>query len=149
VAVLPQGPLTTRVLAPKSTEFVGTVPLTVTFKVDGDAERRVNATVSLERLSKVVVARRPLGRFKPIDPEDIEVRAVDAAGLPFDCITDPAAVIGKRTRRLVETGAALRPDMVESPPLVKSGTACASSPKAPGCASPPSARSSSAGPRAS
>jgi flagellar basal body P-ring formation protein FlgA len=119
--VLPQGPLTTRVLAPKSTEFVGTVPLTVTFKVDGDAERRVNATVSLERLSKVVVARRPLGRFKPIDPEDIEVRAVDAAGLPFDCITDPAAVIGKRTRRLVETGAALRPDMVESPPLVKSG----------------------------
>jgi flagellar basal body P-ring formation protein FlgA len=119
--VLPQGPVTTRVLAPKSTELVGTVPLTVTFKVEGDAERRVSATVSLERLIKVVVARRPLGRLKPIDPEDVEVRAVDAAGLAFDCLTDLQTVIGKRTRRLVESGAVLRPDMVESPPLVKSG----------------------------
>jgi flagella basal body P-ring formation protein FlgA len=119
--VLPQGPVTTRVLAPKSSELVGTVPLTVTFKVDGDAERRLSATVSLERLTRVVVARRPLGRFKPVDPEDVEVRAVDAAGLPHDCITDPAEVIGKRTRRLIDSGAALRPDMVESPPLVKNG----------------------------
>ena len=119
--VLPQGPVATRVLAPKSTELVGTVPLTVTFKVDGDAERRLSATVSLERMTRVVVARRPLGRFKPVDPEDVEVRAVDAAGLPHDCITDPAEVIGKRTRRLVDSGAALRHDMVESPPLVKNG----------------------------
>lgn len=119
--VLPQGPLTTRVLAPKATELIGTVPLTVTFKVDGDVERRVSATVTLERLTKVVVARRPLGRFKPIEPEDVEVKSLDAAGLDPDRITDPEAVIGKRTRRLVESGAVLRPDMVESPPLVKSG----------------------------
>ncbi len=119
--VLPQGPVTTRVLAPKSTELVGTVPLTVTFKVDGDPERRVSATVTLERLVRVVVARRPLGRYKPIDPEDVEVRAVDAAGLATDCLTDPEAAIGKRTRRMIDSGAALRPDMVESPPLVKSG----------------------------
>jgi len=119
--VLPQGPVTTRVLAPKSTELIGTVPLTVTFKVDGDSERRVSATVTLERLTQVVVARRPLGRFKPIEPEDVEVRALDAAGLDPDRITDPEAVIGKRTRRPVDSGAVLRPDMVESPPLVKSG----------------------------
>ena len=119
--VLPQGAVTTRVLAPKSTELVGVVPLTVTFKVEGDAERRISATVVLERLTKVVVARRPLGRLKPIDPDDVEVRSVDAAGLDADSITDPGAVIGKRTRRLVESGAVLRPDMVESPPLVKNG----------------------------
>src|SRR5512143_2087681 len=39
--VLPQGQLVTRVLAPKNTELGGTVPFTVIFKVDDDAEQRV------------------------------------------------------------------------------------------------------------
>jgi len=69
----------------------------------------------------VVVARRPLGRYKPIDDDDLEVKAVDAAGLPADCITSPETVIGKRTRRPVDTGTVLRPDLVEFPPLVKNG----------------------------
>lgn len=119
--VLPQGQLVTRVLAPKNTEWAGAVPLTVAFKVDGDAEKRVPITVSLERLAKVVVARRPLGRFKPIDDEDIEVKAVDVAGLAADCITNPEMLIGKRTRRPVDTGTVLRHDLVELPPIVKTG----------------------------
>jgi len=119
--VLPQGQLVTRVMAPKNTELAGTVPLTVIFRVDDDAEKRVWVTVSLERLTKVVVARRPLGRFKPIDDEDIEVKAVDAAGLPVDCITNPELVIGKRTRRPVDAGTVLRQELVELPPLVKNG----------------------------
>jgi flagella basal body P-ring formation protein FlgA len=119
--VLPQGHLVTRVLAPRNTELAGTVPLTVVFKVDDDAEKRVWVTVSLERLRKVVVARRPLGRFKPIEDEDLEVKAVDAAGLPADCVTNPEMVIGKRTRRPVDSGAVLRHELVELPPLVKNG----------------------------
>jgi flagella basal body P-ring formation protein FlgA len=119
--VLPQGRLTTRVVAPKSTEWAGTVPLSVVFKVDDEAEKRVWVTVSLERLTRVVVARRPLGRYKPIDDDDLEVKAVDAAGLPADCITNPEVVIGKRTRRPVDAGSVLRPDLVEFPPLVKNG----------------------------
>jgi flagella basal body P-ring formation protein FlgA len=119
--VLPQGALTTRVVAPKNTEWAGTVPLSVIFKVDGEAERRVWVTASLERLIPVVVARRPLGRYKPIDDDDLEVKAVDAAGLSADCITNPELVIGKRTRRPVDAGTVLRPEMVEFPPLVKTG----------------------------
>jgi flagella basal body P-ring formation protein FlgA len=119
--VLPQGHLTTRVVAPKNTELAGTVPLSVIFKVDDEAEKRVWVTVSLERLTRVVVARRPLGRYKPIDDDDLEVKAVDAAGLPADCIINPEVVIGKRTRRPVDAGTVLRPDLVEFPPLVKNG----------------------------
>ena len=33
--VLPQGPLTTRVVAPKNTEWAGTIPLSVVFNVGG------------------------------------------------------------------------------------------------------------------
>jgi flagellar basal body P-ring formation protein FlgA len=119
--VLPQGRLTTRVAAPKNTELAGTLPLSVVFSVDEEVEKRVWVTVSLERLTRVVVARRPLGRYKPIDDDDIEVKDVDAAGLPADCITRPETVIGKRTRRPVDTGTVLRPDLVEFPPLVKNG----------------------------
>jgi flagella basal body P-ring formation protein FlgA len=119
--VLPAGRLTTRVAAPKTTEWAGTVPLSVVFNVDEEFEKRVWVTVSLERLTRVVVARRPLGRYKPIDEDDLEVKAVDAAGLPADCITRPETVIGKRTRRPVDSGTVLRPDLVEFPPLVKNG----------------------------
>jgi flagella basal body P-ring formation protein FlgA len=119
--ILPQGQLVTRVQAPKNTELAGTIPVTVIFKVDNDAEKRVWATVSLERLIRVVVARRPLGRYKPIDENDLEVKAVDAAGLPADCISDPELVIGKRTRRPLDTGTVLRQELIEFPPLVKNG----------------------------
>jgi flagella basal body P-ring formation protein FlgA len=120
-AVLPQGRLTTRVVAPKNTEWAGAIPLSVVFNVDEEVEKRVWVTVSIERLTRVVVARRPLGRYKTIDDEDLEVKALDAAGLPADCITHLDAVIGKRMRRPVDTGTVLRPDLVEFPPLVKNG----------------------------
>lgn len=119
--VLPKGPLTTNVAGPKNLELAGSVPLQVTFSVKPDFERRVWVTVQLERRLNVVVARRPLGRFKPIEAEDIEVQAVDVAGLPADRIEDPEAAIGKRTRRAVDSGTVLRPDLLESPPLVKRG----------------------------
>lgn len=119
--VLPKGPLTTHVAGPKNLELAGSVPLQVTFSVKPDFERRVWVTAQLERRLNVVVARRPLGRFKPIEAEDIEVQAVDLAGLPADRIEDPEAAIGKRTRRAVDSGAVLRPDLLESMPLVKRG----------------------------
>jgi flagella basal body P-ring formation protein FlgA len=119
--VLPLGRLTTRVAAPKNTDWAGAIPLSVVFTVDEEEEKRAWVTVSIERLTRVVVARRPLGRYKPIDEDDVEVRAVDAAGLPEDRITQVEAVIGKRTRRPVDTGTVLRPELVEFPPLVKNG----------------------------
>lgn len=119
--VLPKGPMTSRVLVPKNTEMAGSVPLAVEFAVGDDFEKRVWVTATLEQWANVVMTRRPLGRFKPIEEEDIEVKAVDLAGLPADRITDVDAVIGKRTRRALDTGTVLRPDLVEFPPLVKRG----------------------------
>lgn len=119
--VLPKGPLSIQVNAPKNSELAGSLPLQVTFKVDPDFERRIWVTVSLERRVNVVVARRPLGRFKPIEADDIEWKALDLAGLPADRIDDPEVAIGKRTRRALDSGTVLRPDLLEFPPLVKRG----------------------------
>jgi flagella basal body P-ring formation protein FlgA len=118
---LPKGQLTTQVSVPKNSELAGSVPLQVIFTVEPDFERRVWVTASLEQRVNVVVARRPLGRFKPIEADDIEMKALDLAGLPADRIDDPEVAIGKRTRRAVDSGTVLRPDLLEFPPLIKRG----------------------------
>ncbi len=118
---LPKGAFTARVSAPKGSELAGHVPLQVVFNVEPDFERRIGVTASLEQRVNVVVARRPLGRFKPIDAADVELKPVDVAGLPADRIDDPEMVIGKRTRRALDSGTVLRPDLLEFPPLVKRG----------------------------
>ncbi|MFO7707957.1 MAG: flagellar basal body P-ring formation chaperone FlgA [Desulfobacterales bacterium] len=119
--VLPKGRLSWHVSAPRSGSLTGSVPLAVVLRVNEDFERRLNVTAQVEVRVKAVVSSRPLGRYKPIEEGDIEVREVDLAGLPADFISDPEAVIGKRTRRAVDTHAVLRPDLVELPPVVKRG----------------------------
>jgi flagella basal body P-ring formation protein FlgA len=69
----------------------------------------------------VVVTRKPLGRHKPITEDDIELQTMDLSDLPGGVITDPGAVLGKRTRRAVGAQIPLRADLVELPPLVKRG----------------------------
>jgi len=71
-------------------------------------------------MTRVVVARRPLGRYKPIDDDDIEVRSLDAAGLPTDCITNRD---GGRQAHPPSAGFRQCADRRRSgvPPLVKNG----------------------------
>ncbi len=119
--VLPRGRLTWQVAAPRNAPLAGNVPFAIIFKVDDEAERRVNLTAVVEARVQAVVSRRPLGRFKPIEASDLELREIDLAGLPADYIAEPELVIGKRTRRAVEANTVLRPDWVELPPVVKRG----------------------------
>jgi flagellar basal body P-ring formation protein FlgA len=119
--LLPKGRLSHEVAAPRNTTLAGSLPLTVTLKVNDEVEKRMPVTVVVEALVNAVVTTRPLGRFKPIDESDVELRPVDVSGLPSDFIADPEAVLGKRTRRLLDANTVLRPDLVESQPIVKRG----------------------------
>mgnify|MGYP001825038479 FL=1 len=46
---------------------------------------------------------------------------MDLEEKPDGVITDPGAVLGKRTRRAIGTQTPLRADLIELPPLVKRG----------------------------
>lgn len=118
---LPKGAFSARVSVPKNSELAGQVPLQVVFNVEPDFERRLWVTANLEQRVRVAVVRRPLGRFKTIEAADVELKAVDVAGLPADRIDDPETAIGKRTRRALDSGTVLRPDLLEFPPIVKRG----------------------------
>ena len=119
--LLSKGSLSHQVAAPRNAALSGSLPLTVTLKVNDEIEKRMTVTAVVEVLVNAVVTTRPLGRFKPIEESDVEVRTVDVSGLPSDYIGDPEAVLGKRTRRLLDANTVLRPDLVESQPIVKRG----------------------------
>lgn len=119
--VVPSGALELRVVRAKGTELLGTVPLTLVVKAGEEPERRFPAAVTVERLVPVLVARRPLGRFKPLSEEDVAVAERDAAGLPQDALSRPEAVFGKRVKRPVEAGAVITSDLLEARPVVKNG----------------------------
>ena len=118
---LPGGRITYGVKAPRNREMVGQVPFAVNFDVNGRLYKRVWATVTIEVLAEVVITKKPLGRHKPITEDDITVVRMDLAKVPSDVITDPEAVLGKRTSRAIGSKTVLRANLVEFPPLVRRG----------------------------
>ncbi len=118
---LPGGRITYEVKAPRNRQMVGQIPFAVRFDVNGKLYKRVWATVTIEVLAEVVITKKPLGRHKPITEDDIMVLKMDLAKVPSDVITDPEAVLGKRTKRAIGSKTVLRANLVEFPPLVKRG----------------------------
>lgn len=119
--ILPKGDITCRVEPVRNRDFIGKVPLAVIFKVGRDFEKKVWAVVDIEMLRQVVVTRRPLRRYRQITEDDIEMREMDLARLPSNFVTSYEEILGKRTRKAIDANTVLRPDLIESPPLVKRG----------------------------
>ena len=119
--ILPKGRITYRVTAPRNRQLMGRCPLSVHFSINGNTEKKIWVTAVLEVLGPVVVTRKPLGRYRPIAADDIEVQTMDLANLPANVLSDPEAAIGKRTKRAIGAQMPLRADSIELPPLVKRG----------------------------
>jgi flagella basal body P-ring formation protein FlgA len=119
--ILPKGRIAYQVAAPRRPQLMGKCSFTIDFSVNGHVEEKVWATATIEIRGPVVVTRKPLGRYKPITEDDIELQTMDLSDLSGDVITDPAVVLGKRMRRAVGAQIPLRADLIELPPLVKRG----------------------------
>ena len=100
---------------------MGTCSIAVDFSVNGHFEKKVWTTATVEVWGPVVVTRKPLGRYKPITEDDIMLQTLDLTHLSSNVVTDPAAVLGKRTKRAIGAQTPLRADSIELPPLVKRG----------------------------
>lgn len=119
--ILSKGRIAYKVSTPRGLELAGRCSIAVDFSVDGHLQKRVWATATVEILGPVLVTRKPLGRYKPITEDDIELQTMDLTDLPADVMTDPGEVLGKRMRRAVGARIPLRADLIELPPLVKRG----------------------------
>jgi len=119
--ILPKGDVTYKVVRPAKTELLGTTLLSVDFSVNRRFVKKVWVSVNIAVFTEVVVTKRPLGRYRLITEDDIHVVSMNLAELSSSVITCPEEVLGKRTRRAIDSDAVLRPDLVELPPLVKRG----------------------------
>ena len=119
--ILPTGTLTYKVVPPPRTDYLGLTPFSVDFSVNGKFVKRSWVTLYIEVMAEVVVTQKPLGRYKLIDEGDICLKKMNLAKLPSNVITRYEDVLGKRTRRSIDSNVTLRPDHVELPPLVKRG----------------------------
>ena len=119
--ILPRGHITYQVMAPRNTKYLGKIPLAVHFIVDGQFQKKVWTSATIEMFVDVVVAAKPLQKHKTITEDVIELRQMDLAHLPANVITDPMAVLGKRARSTISAKTVLRTDLIELPPLVKRG----------------------------
>jgi flagella basal body P-ring formation protein FlgA len=118
---LPKGDIRYKVIPTRNSEMMGKMLLSIDFDVDGKFQKSVWATATIEVLTDVVVTTKPLARLKPISEDDISMQKMDLANLPSDVITDPEAILGKRTKRAIGKQTALRAEHLELPPLVNRG----------------------------
>jgi flagella basal body P-ring formation protein FlgA len=119
--VLAKGQVSYKVSVADNQSLRGKCSIAVEFSVNGSDQKKIWAIATIEVLGPVVVTRKPLGRYQPIDEDDIELKTMDLSDLPDDVITDPEAILGKRTTRAIGAQVPLRADTVELPPLVKRG----------------------------
>jgi len=116
--LLPKGEFDYSIVPPKHKDFLGNVPLSVSFYVNGNYQKRVYVTVDVELIIDVVVARRPLRKHHKLTDIDIKTVRMDFADLPSNCITKPEDAVGKKLKRAVYTDTVLRSDLIELPPTV-------------------------------
>jgi flagellar basal body P-ring formation protein FlgA len=117
-AVLPTGEMTYKIVPPKNTDFLGKVPLSIYFYVNGEMEKRVFATLETELLANVVIVRRPLKRNHTIRDIDIKLVRMNMAGVPSNCMVNPDDVLGKKTKRAVDAGDVLSSDLLFMPAIL-------------------------------
>jgi flagella basal body P-ring formation protein FlgA len=119
--ILSKGQVSYKVTAADNQPLKGKCSIAVEFSVNGYDQKKIWAVATIEVLGPVVVTRKPLGRYKPIEEDDIELKTMDLSDFPDDVITDPEMILGKRTTRAIGAQVPLRADNVELPPLVKRG----------------------------
>ncbi|SPD72673.1 exported hypothetical protein [uncultured Desulfobacterium sp.] len=119
--ILPTGVISYEISPPKNTDYLGTIPLSIQFLVNGRPERKIWVSVSIEVFAEVVVTKRPLGRHKMITEDDLEVVVMDLAKVPSNGIKNSEVAVGKRTKRQIDAYAVLQEDQIENAPLIKRG----------------------------
>ncbi len=119
--VFPKGKISYQILSPKRIKLSDIIYLPVIFKIDGVFQKKIGVQVNIEVLCDVVVANRPLARYKLLTRDDLTFKTMDITRLSSSVIMDIDSVLGKRLRKSINAKTVLTANLVESPPIVKRG----------------------------
>lgn len=118
---VPSGRITLRVAAPKHTDWIGATPFTVHVWVQGQRMKKLTIPALIEVWSDVVVSAKPLGKYQPIERDDIRIQRMNLARVPSNAVVQLEQALGRRANRHIAPDCILRRDQVELPPVVKRG----------------------------
>jgi flagella basal body P-ring formation protein FlgA len=118
---VPSGRITLQVAAPKHMDWIGGTPFTVHIRVQGQDVKRLTVPALIEVWSDVVVSTKPLGRFQPIQRDDIRLQRMNLAGVPSNAVVSLEQALGRRANRSIAPDCVLRRDQIELAPVVKRG----------------------------
>lgn len=118
---VPSGRITLRVAAPKHADWIGSTPFAVYIWVKGKRLKRLTVPALIEVWSDVVVSSKPLGKYQPIERDDIRIKRMNLDRVPSNVVVRLDQALGRRTRRNIAADCILRLDQIESPPVVKRG----------------------------
>jgi flagella basal body P-ring formation protein FlgA len=102
---------------------IGTVPVKITFLLDGGGALTYAATARVRPFASVLVATERLNRHDILAGEALRAETREITHLTDAYFTDPKGVAGKRVRRVMGVGTILRASDVEAVPLVDRGAA--------------------------
>jgi len=100
----------------------GTVPFKITVTFADGTERTYTATARVRLFKSVAVAARRLRRHEVVDREDIRVETRDITFMSDAYFETRDAVVGKRTRRMINAGTILAASDVEAIPIIERGS---------------------------
>jgi flagellar basal body P-ring formation protein FlgA len=118
---VPSGRITLQVAAPRHMDWIGGTPFTVQIWVQGQKIKRLTVPALIEVWSDVVVSTKPLGRFQPIQRDDIRIQRMNLAGVPSNAVVSLEQALGRRANRSIAPDCILRRDQIELAPVVKRG----------------------------
>lgn len=119
--VLPAGKVTHALEMPEREALSGNVRVTVAFSVDGLPARRATVHARIHRMIEAVTAVRPLAKGTVITAQDLSMEKASTRDVSANAFARIEDAVGKIARKRIESGAVMRPDMVERPFLVKRG----------------------------
>lgn len=118
---LPEGVLSWEIKLPYRFFQGGSIPVTLTFYINGRKAQDVHFQAQVEIYAWVVVAKNYLPKHQLIKESDVHLVYRNITKYPIDVLTEINEVLGKRASLHINSWEVLRKSMVEMPPLVKKG----------------------------
>ncbi len=119
--VIPAGPMTYEVTASPKERFIGNVPLSIDFYVNGEKARTLRVIGRVEVFGNVYLASRPLKQNEMLAPADLEMQKINITDAADRFATRPDQVENRRVLRDIGTHQPLEIKDLDKPLVLKRG----------------------------
>lgn len=109
------------VAIPSAKRLRGPSTLMVEVREAGGGSRVVPVSMTIRTFGTVLLAGQKFERYSPFEEGTVTSGIMETTRLPDGYLTDPSAVRGRRTTRIISSGTVLYPSLCEKIPEIRQG----------------------------